>query len=424
MNKNILMTSAWLALGIASQAGAANVAYLTGSTAFRGNTYTVLSTATNVGGCFDGTPDIASYGGSAANKGNYMLFHGNVKGVETYVDCFWSGSEAGIAAVAGVTVQNDTFGNLPGAPATFLKADGTVPYGIGTTNPPAGYLQGSTTQPDLTMADTSTAVSLTKNANLVDVGGGPIGIVTFTWVKNYQSAPNQVGSWTNLVNVTHPQLQIGLGGAQIAAFYTGKAGDTNQFVYVVGRNKGSGTRVNALADAAYGITTPVDQFSIGGLPYGTAAANPSTLAEVTDNGYESGGDVSKALSLDGSTTTADPINTGNTGYIAIGYLGTSDANANNLTFPPAGNTWLTLNGVLESDGAIEQGQYSMWGHEHLYGKSGVTSGAAYNFGVLLAHQIPASLGGSSPSAHSSGINVSYMQCDKGVGSDTAVPSHY
>ena len=149
------------ALGIASQVYAANTIYLTGSTAFRGNCYTVLSQAAPAGP-WDSAPDIAVRQSSTNlpvnnAKCSYMLFHGNIGGTETFVSCFWSGSEAGIASVAGNPINNDG-SPLPGAPATFMKTDGTVAY-TSITNAPGADLESSSRNGDLAMADTSKDVS-------------------------------------------------------------------------------------------------------------------------------------------------------------------------------------------------------------------------------------------------------------------------
>src|SRR5258708_1594284 len=130
MNNRTLITSALLALGLISQAGAANVVYITGSTAFPSQSFLAIKAS------FHGAaPDIAARRGSAVDgsNGNFMLFHGNVGGAETFIDCFWSGSEAGIAAVA-----------QPGSHPTFyLKTDGTVSYTISSSNPTATELNST-----------------------------------------------------------------------------------------------------------------------------------------------------------------------------------------------------------------------------------------------------------------------------------------
>src|SRR6266850_5608892 len=110
-----------LGLGLASSASAVNFVYITGSTAFRSAAFTAITNS------FDAVPQIATRDGSAAsgNNANWMLFHGNVGTVETYVACHWSGSEDGIAGTA-----------VPGGnPTYFLRTDGSVSYSITSAKP-------------------------------------------------------------------------------------------------------------------------------------------------------------------------------------------------------------------------------------------------------------------------------------------------
>lgn len=430
--KKSVFAAALMAVGIITQANAANIVYLTGSTAFRSQAFAALSTS-GAGGIWDTAPSIATYGKASppSNGGTWMLFHGNIGGVETYIDCLWNGSEAGIADVASATPSQtlDDGGPLANVPDYFLVPDITVNPAPGSaSNPSASQTNSTPTRSDLAFADTSQAVSLTRTPALTPIGSasGIVGIVPFTWIKNQQNLPT-TSWWSNLVNVSHEQLIIQLAGPQQVGFFTGNDSDTNNYVYLVGRNKGSGTRVNELADVGYGIGVPVDQCSIGGFPNSDAATLQlqdmsfwNTPAS-SDEGYESGGDVSKALSIKGSTGQTDPF-FGGTGWMAIGFLGIGDATANGNG--PTVN-WLTLNGVFESDGAIENGTYSAWGHEHLYGQPGISvTSAAFNVGTNLAAIVPNQLGGSVGTAHSTGIAKKYMHCDKGNGSDTGIPARF
>src|SRR5690348_1773850 len=111
MKINKKITMALLALGVVAQASAAdNVVYLTGSTAFRSTVYHALTTA---GYVFDtNTVVTEAEFGSSQSGANYMLFHGVIGGTPTYIDCAWSGSEAGIASACGSTLKNvDRNGN-------------------------------------------------------------------------------------------------------------------------------------------------------------------------------------------------------------------------------------------------------------------------------------------------------------------------
>jgi hypothetical protein len=419
-----------LALGLVSSASAVttNVVYLTGSTAFRGNVYNALvDNSGDAGAVFDAgsVNAMALIGNTNASKCNYMLIYGTISNTPTIFDCAWSGSEAGIASASGITIYNTDRTNNPiplaGSPETWLKADGTVTTaGAVAGSPTAGQLEASSHPADLAQADTSQAVSLTPNVpntstDLHDFGVE--GIVTFTWAKNYNTSPST--EWNDLVNISIEQAFVELSDPQTAAFFTGNAADTNETVYLVGRNKGSGTRANTLSDTGYGTTTAVQQFSVGGgvQPGDPTPAGTLLLQSEANNGYESGGGVAGALGINGSCGQTDPF-TGQAGWIAIGYLGCSDA----LTAPLSTADWLTEDGVFESDGAIEQGQYSFWGHEHLYGSHGI-SGYQFIDGQKLHDAVAGQLGlaANNPAAHSSGIALKYMDATKG--SDVAYPVH-
>jgi hypothetical protein len=413
MKLNHKTLSVLLGLGLASSASAANFVYITGSTAFRSVAFQAITNT------FDAVPQIATRDGSAAsgNNANWMLFHGNVGGVETWVDCHWSGSEDGIAGVA-----------VPGPnPTWFLKTDGSVTYSISAAKPGSAETNASPTAPDLAFADSSQAVSLTRTPALVKMGTnavptGKIGIVPFVWAKNKNSNPSN--SWTRLTNMTDAGSRLALGGPNIAALFTGDSSDTNQFVYVVGRNNRSGTRVNTLAANRYGINVSVDQFDIGGFP----ASDGTTLllAENPDpnDGYNGGGDVEKALHIDGSCQQIDPIYlaaTGNTktniGWIAIGYLGIGDAN----TLLSNGGIWMTYNGIPYSNGAVEEGQYSFWNYEYLFGRVGI-SGFQQTYGNQLGSIYVAKFaGGSNPANKDTSIGLQFMHATKP--SDTGDPAH-
>jgi hypothetical protein len=424
MNRKSLITCALLAAGVISQASAADpVVYLTGSTAFRSTVFTALTTA---GRIFDAAPDYQAErgGGTSASGATYMVFHGNIGGSPVYIDCAWSGSDAGMASVANVAIDNDGI-PLFGAPETWMKGDGTVASGYNVAQPTATELESGSHQGDIACADTSEASALPAIQTVALKPYGVMGVVTFTWVKNNNtgSAANAAKTaWSDLVNVSTYQLQALIAnGALPADFFTGKSADNPTSVYLVGRNKGSGTRANMLDDTTYGLNTPVNQFSIGGkanlngTPDGTL-----TLETVGDNGYESGGGVAAALGTAGSTAATDPF-TSATGWIAIGYLGTSDAQKSGLTIA---NNWLTENGVAESDGTIETGQYSYWGYENLYGRPNIVNGTFVDTVAKKVHDgVVAQVGsnGSNPAANDSSINTTFMNCSKLT--DFSFPTH-
>jgi hypothetical protein len=256
---------------------------------------------------------------------------------------------------------------------------------------------------------------------------GVVGVVPFTWVKHKNSgAP---AAWTNMKNINNLQIQalLALAG-QPASYFTGVPADVNTLVYGIGRNKGSGTRVSTLIDSQYGFTIPVDQYSLNSTLAGniltftgsTTTWDNNNFTEVFDNGYESGGDVAKVLNVDGAGA--------NSPTLLVGYLGVSDANK--VDSNDAAGLWLTLNGVLESDGAVIEGAYTQWGHEHIVGTSGVTSGPAFNLGTTLAtkikdHTLAFLHTASAPAAHGTGIYYDVMNCVRGstTDSDVGVVTH-
>lgn len=455
MKHKTSLTAALIALGIVSMASAAPIEiHVTGSTAFRGNFFTACNQAS--GGVFDSQPTILPAG---ANSGSSVITYvGNIGGVSYALECSWTGSEAGIANVDGVASLSNpglpngahpTSGNLPGATTTFPQTDGTVG---------AGSFTG---QGDLTLADTSQAVSLTRppahNA-LHDFGA--IGIVTFTWCKGKNSTPTSGAAgdtaWKNLVNVTQPEMIYALGGPVPANFLTGVAGDNTTTIYMIGRNAGSGTRVNTMLDTFYGVGNSVSQFALNSTYAGasgdvltyhtittgadqtanqalTYPAVSASLGNTTDatttpnalgignDGYESGGGLSQCLSCDESGS----------GVVFIGYLGLSDAKAcrdgkaNTAPTPnqPGGAVFLTLNGMQYDDSLVVNGTYSFWGHEHLYGQpspsaNANTVAAAIKAGIAAK----GGLGNGTAGTQSSGIFLANMLADKPAGGDTGYPA--
>jgi hypothetical protein len=378
------VTSALVALGVVSLAGAAQAAtnnpvvYITGSTAARATFYAAATTA---GQIFDATGepsgDPKAVSPSPGSGANQIVYEGNVGGVLVDIDCSWTGSEAGIASVAGQplnqTLDNPQLGlangsyALPGVPPTFY----TQSSGWTTTSALSG-ISGAPSVPDLSMADTSQAVSQTPKSlyNLTDYG--VVGIVPFTFMKGYQKTPN--AAWNNTANITTAQINQLIGAPQPANFLTGVATDSTNSVAICGRNLGSGTRANGLLNFQYGINVPVDQYAfrvsyVGGvLTQDTTSYVPdgNGLVEVFNDGFDSGGNVAKELNVDGS----------NQGIVLVGYLGISDAAAaavatsGQISLGGGNATYMTWNGVYESDSGVVNGSYTYWGQEHLLGTIG------------------------------------------------------
>ena len=438
------IAAALLALGLVSQAGADPVVYLTGSTAFRSTVFAALenNNGTNTGGVFDsGTVSFATFGNATASSGSYMVFHGNINGSPVYIDCAWSGSEAGIASACNTSLNNvDRNGNtiaLAGSPETWINVSNVTLVAassggnVVSTNPTtaSGEFESSSHQADLTQADTSQAISWTpyvagSQTALQDFGVE--GIVTFTLSRNVQ--PNPSNEWVHCSNITLPQLNTLLAGGVVpAGFLSGNTNDNDFTVYLVGRNLGSGTRMNILGGSTFGAHNAIQQYSIG---YGVEEMPHQALLVLTNegnNGYESGGDVAKALAITNSATAGscqqpDPFN-GGLGWFALGYVAPSDALSTGNFGGEATNNWVTLDGVLSNNNNIENGTWWLWGHEHLYGKYQI-SGTQATVGTRVFNGVQTTLVtlgyGSAPNGHDPGIPLSLMNATKA--SDVAFPS--
>jgi len=367
-------TSALIALGVVSVgslAQANTTVYLTGSTAARSIIYAAAKAS---GQIFTGAGVVV--GGADANNNNTIVYEGNIAGVGTVdLNCSFTGSEAGIASVAGQNLTQNVNGGtyaLPGVPPSFLNPNN----GYATTNTLAQIGGSAPANPDLAMADTSQAVSQTSAITYPLVDYGIVGIVPFTFEKGYSSSPDQ--AWSDFHNVTTAAFNQNLSAGDLynANNYTGVLADNSDGVAIVGRNLGSGTRVNTLLNAQYGITTPVKQQGFdstypsgtpGVLTFGKNYTSGQGIQSYGNDGFDGGSSVQAELNVDGH----------NCGDVVIGYLGVSDGQ-NAVNPAKAGVSTqlaipLTFNGVYESDAGVINGTYTFWGQEHLLGSVGQSS---------------------------------------------------
>lgn len=374
-------TSALIALGIVSAASVAmadstvvigGVTYkeifFTGSTAARANVYDAATAAS--GGVFTAAPTLVPSTATNAT-GNYDAY-GTI-GTTPVCICFdFTGSEAGLYALehqsAGYTysVANSAFTGtetLPGTPnpTAFVNPNGGANFSA---------------QADIAMSDSSQAVSLSASLGALK-DWGLVGAIPFEWLKGYNSNPTLGGtdtSYTHLTNLTDPQANVLLtAGNQIADYFTGNTADQDS-VFAVGRNVGSGTHVNTMLDTQHGLGVGnFDQWALANVNYSSTGnaltfvgTNATTLTTVTEaggiidlgaDGFDSGSGVSGTLIYDENGAQYQGFQ-----IILLGYAGISDAK-NAIA---GGSVALTLNGVAANDEAIEYGEYSYWGHEHMY----------------------------------------------------------
>ena len=216
-------TSALVGLGVISLAGMAQAApitiYITGSTAARANFFTACTTpnrslpfpnAAGAGGV--GIDSAAPNNVSSANQITYegTLKFGPLAGQDVIINCSWTGSEAGIASVADATLSKSC-----SRPIIRMQplAELCIPCRVSrpcTCRRPAVIRQGGycppfparRRAPDFAMADTSQRVSQTPAPALTEYG--IVGIVTFTAMKGFESAPD--ATYGRLSNVPQTSL--------------------------------------------------------------------------------------------------------------------------------------------------------------------------------------------------------------------------
>jgi hypothetical protein len=401
-NKSILLAGA-LSLGVASLAGAAErmyvtgptavrrgagnpvpqttyqYVYMTGSTAARAAFYAAITDGTTV---FDAAPTVVTQGNASPASASYMNLQGLLGGVATIIKCHWSGSEGGIADLAGSGTEQ------------FL--DDSAVNSLSSSTP--GPFVSSTV--DLAAADNDVVYSRTPGAAIT---GAKVCIIAFKWEK-------EKGSAASLTGVTDQSLrEVLAGGAKLAQF-TGNPADTN-WVYISGRDHNSGTRVNSFGDTGYGIFTAPYQLEVN--PNGSMIVQTGGNI-LGDYGYSSGGTVATQMGYDLTQSSAVDIANGNgvQPYSVVAYLGISDANAAEAL----GATPLTYNGVAYSVAAVQQGQYNFWGNEYVYHKNTVSSQALTVYNKLAA--------ATGVSGHADGaltISLSSMQAVRN--GPTSDPSH-
>jgi hypothetical protein len=314
-----------------------------------------------------------------------MAFVGTLVGDSspTTIQCAWSGSEGGISDAATAASENFIASSLldgtdhgSATPASFDNAPVQLAFG------------------DNAQTYSRTATPLIKT-------NAEIGVITFKWIRN-------PGNWTG-TNVTDSQIKQALGGYCKLAVFTGNAADTSSYVYVSGRDSGSGTRVNAFGDSGFGILSSPNQIEINGSGNMIDLDGSGTYAG--DFGFSSGGNL--ATSLNASTTGKDDLWQGTTGqgFSVIAYASVGDSAKDTA------GAALSYNGVPFSAAAVKEGTYTFWGNEYIFQGNGVTTGSEANVAYnRLASQVQNQADGTKL------IKLSDMHCSRT--GPTSDPSHF
>lgn len=434
--KKLVLSASLLAMALASTAqaqvtGSPTIVRITGSTAFRAAaTQAILSLLGPSNQCA-----YVNSGSSGVAGANQAIFYGSYtpsggSAIPLVIKTFWTGSVGGVkslsqnssltqtissttvssfldnsvitgATAAGVAgAQSVDTSTFPGGGAgilNFKPTGGTNAYP--TTAGNWETIQNPPQVADIGFTDAFQNTTLYANANLgataetVSGAGGIAGLIPFVWVKNaaLTSDPDYT-AWTHLTNVT-PNLikQLLTNGKMPISLATGNAADYNALgsatLYAIGRDEDSGTRINQFAESYFGVNSAPKQYysvalgtspsSLGIQITGNLALFPAQTVQGTPeplghSGFSSGGKVAAELSCYGTDTI------GARAYF-VTNLGLDDATSFlNATSAATGYTRgvaLSWNGVPFSVAAMEQGQYSFWGYEHVYYRTGpITAG--------------------------------------------------
>ncbi len=308
---NTVITTSLIACGLVSAASAftpEKTVYITGATAFRGQVYNILNAA--ITAPTDGDSKVQGTGAQNqySFRGTWKADGSALDGKKVAIYCGYTGSAAG---------QRDLIGNND---VNFVNFAG----GTFTAKPQLAFS-------DVKQAATDYAGSATKLA------GTEVAVVPFIFAGN----ANAIAAGVD--NVTPQAMGIMFPiGYQFLPVMTGKTSDEGSYVYLVGRDNSSGTRITVLAETGYGINTKIQQYGL---------ASGTWTAQAYNGGYASGGSVRADLNV----AAADP---------AIGYLGLSDAYG--ATPLANGAAAIKYNGVAYSVEAVENGAYTLWTYENLF----------------------------------------------------------
>ena len=416
-----LTAVALLALSGASLASAVTI-HITGSTAYRASTITAIANVLNAQGSGGVT---AAYSGSSLTGANQSILFG--PGGTTIVEASFSGSVGGLQTLTGGSATAIT--SFPSA-STYASSATAVTLGGGNTAASGGFSISGTvttepaTVPDLALSDVYKA---STPYNLSTVTQTTVGIVPFKWLVN-GSAPSTLTNMTSQI-----ARQLFVNGSIPLAFFTGLNADETKSILAVGRDNDSGTRLTAFAETGVGASTVVNQSYplnsssqvVGNSISGVQSVGPITSTEIVpvstvngstiaagNGGYSSGGNLAFALGATDSIA--------NTYFVT--YLGTSDAltaeNLNSKAPVAVAARELTFNGIPFSNTAIEEGQYTFWGYEHLDNLTSAST-TVKSFVTSLKNQ----LNSGDDEASANGITISAMNVARTSDGGTVGPSY-
>jgi hypothetical protein len=374
MKLNKTISALALALGVASVAQAQQQIYITGSTAFRAQVYNALhdlglsvqysATTGNNNFNFTGTVNssVPTYSGGTYN---------NLSAGQSFtVICAFTGSSEGLNSLindvspsyTSPTNSSISYSYLNGADLAFCDVQqASTPYPTGAVN-------------ELNSADGAAS----------SFGAG-VAIVPFTWAAA-ADANGKVGNVTPyILNDILPLGQLPL------SYFDGVASDSGTPVYLTGRTNDSGTRITAeltdgLPTASFDPSQPIIQWAVGGV---VSSVGTGVWENVGNNGYSSGGNVAKALSVTGAGDAIGYVAWSDSASLSHGALPITFTGANPTTVSPITTSSWTAGTTAWNIAGLENGQYTFWSYEHLYESTKVagTSVITTKFGPDLINAI-------------------------------------
>jgi hypothetical protein len=356
--KKILTLSTLLGLlgAIPLQAAQKDI-YITGSTAFRANTYNAIK---------------ALYGGGFGSEWPNPGASGNSQWTMT--------GSMGIFPGDTVTVHANFTGSVQGIYSLYNHSDTKV-YFAGTADATLTTNTATVALSDVDSISTSYPLDPASYRELY------VAIQPFLWVRNTAAS-------TSITNVSFQQLQsfMPLGKIKLSYFTGDIVNDSSKNIWLVNRSLDSGTRVTAYADSYVSGSPIVYYWNTNAALYG-GKTNQFVVATnylgpaLFSYGYVGGGDVVNAMNL--ATTNA------------MAYLGISDSKNVN-----GGQNVLAYDGAYPSSDIktgsaipaapsfdyVRNGQYSFWAYECLdYPKN--TSYTGQNISAADLDTFCRSLGG-------------------------------
>ncbi|MDB6153469.1 MAG: hypothetical protein JWL90_1922 [Chthoniobacteraceae bacterium] len=395
-----------LVLATAGAASAQTVIRIVASNGDRGATQTAISKLLASGWTYQGIGGSTSSSGtlSVAVNSNFGAWKGTYAGNSVVIKTSYAGALAGIAAVAGHTLNRFVVSNGTGT--------GAVP------NPSTGTTEGTDYEQGFADFGLSTNFQATSPFN------GVVNGVTYNKVTEekvgisplvFVASPGFPAASANIT--TQLAQQLYKNGFAPLSLFTGLPADENKIVYAIGRNTDAGQRYGTYTEIGLGTTTAVQVWkpSITGattdpsnVVYGGTANShvlwPQEIVSGIDSGspgnggFGTGADLAPALTsvlgpnayklFDASVN--DFIFPNATAGYYIGYLTPNDANSRVLGGVVAAanrGVLLKYNGVDYTPANVQNGSYTPWVYNRvLTPKSGLT-GLPLTFANALRDQI-------------------------------------